>query len=157
MSNNELNRVLDELALVSKQLGYQVYPGYIGEQPRYDFGRSIGQDLHDFWTQYLEFVSTMDGFNIDGFSFYGVKSYHGEHNCLLVFNDELKGIDDGVIPGLILIGTTGTDWFVFNTFKQTWECRDRIAIDDIYESYADLSGLLNSVTERIKAANDINS
>lgn len=158
MSDIDLDKVICSLKELAGTLGYPVNPGFSDPRPDFDFGRDIEYGPFEFWTQYDAFVSRMDGFSIDGFSVYGMKNYQNEHNSLFEYNNELKRVDaftEGAADALIFIGGTGTDVFVYDTITSRWEVRDRIAINELYETYPALTEMLYGVASRICEINDL--
>lgn len=133
-------------------IGYPEIPPYEGQPVEYDFGRKIGSNQPDFWTQYHEFLRLSDGLAADGIYFYGI-ACEGKlaGNRLIDNNDVLRDEDmyDESMDGLIAIGSSNSDIFVYDTKTRTWQSRDRIAIHDINESYATLAELIVSQLHRI--------
>ncbi|BFI71972.1 YrhA family protein [Yersinia pseudotuberculosis] len=133
-------------------IGYPKIPPYEGEVIEYDFGRKIESNQPDFWTQYHEFLRLSDGLAADGVYFYGI-ACEGKliGNRLIDNNDALRDGDmyDESMDGLIAIGSSNSDIFVYDTNTHKWESRDRIAIDDINESYDTLAELIDSQLQRI--------
>ncbi|AHK18292.1 YrhA family protein [Yersinia similis] len=157
-----MRNIVDDLSRVGKILGYMIHPKFTGHVEQHDFGRGIGAVQPDFGDQYLEFVSLMDGFIIDGYSVYGLSNYDEVHNELFEYNDEqtniLREAPELVVDEinyLIFIGSTGTDSFVYDVRTHKWEVRDRIAIDEAYESFDSLVEFLAAQLARIKADNDL--
>lgn len=133
-------------------IGYPPIPPYEGELTKYDFGRKIEHHQPDFWAQYHELLRLSDGLAADGVYFYGV-ACDGKlaGNRLIDNNDALRDGDmyDDSMDGLIAIGSSNSDIFVYDTRSYKWESRDRIAVDSINESYDTLADLIASQSQRI--------
>lgn len=157
MHSNELTNLARDVTGLAQTLGYPVNPPYQGAKPHKTVGTASSSEMQIFWEQYWPFLSCIDGFNIDGYSLLGLGSYHNEQNGLVEYNEGLATAlsGDKAEKKFILIGTSGTDWFVFNLQNHSWESRDRIAIDEVYESFEGLENLVKSIISRIKEANDI--
>ncbi|WP_061324114.1 YrhA family protein [Serratia rubidaea] len=152
----ELPVILKEISSLATELGYPKNPGFNDAEPKHDFGRLIGYGPQDFWHQYMAFVRGIDGFSIDGYSVYGLKNYSDEHNELFEYNDELTTISQKApsayvdsYDNLIVIGHNGTDTFVYDIQSKKWDMRDRIAIDEAYESHDSFESFLSSVVNTI--------
>lgn len=156
-----MSDIVKELQELAELLEYPVYPGFTANLPHYDFGRKIGSQQHDFWVQYGQFIRLMDGFQIDGIRIYGLEN-HGKskYNRLIEYNDELTLISQKApnayvesYDHLIVIGNNGTDTFVYDVRTQKWDMRDRIAIDESYESHDTFESFLSSVVKTIQENN----
>ncbi|QKJ85203.1 hypothetical protein PMPD1_0220 [Paramixta manurensis] len=158
MVKKTLASVAEELKIIAKTLGYPANPGNTGKHTSLMAIEETGANLDDFWQQYLALMALIDGFSIDGFSIYGLRSYRNEHNNFFEYNNGASRTNEPNTKesaSLLLIGSTGTDLFVYDMSSERWEARDRIAIDEAYESYASLAELIESITLRIKNANQL--
>lgn len=157
MQSNDLAEAVREVTDLAEKLGYPVNPPYQGTKPIHAFSSVLDGESENFWSQYFPFLSGVDGFSIDGYSLFGLDSYRDEKNGIIEYNKELASANntEGTSNKFILIGTSGTDWYVYNLIDNAWESRDRIAVDEVYESFTTLTGLIKNIMARIKDANDL--
>ncbi|PKC36261.1 hypothetical protein V462_10400 [Pantoea ananatis 15320] len=157
MLDTEMSGVINNTVDLAQKLGYPVNPPCKEPKPVEGITGDLKAELQSFWSQYLEFVASVDGFSIDGFSIFGLASHGDELNGLAEYNAELSGTESAEEGnrGFIWIGTSGTDWYVYNIPANSWEIRDRIAIDEVYDSFTNFRDLLMSILNRIKEANDL--
>jgi len=157
MLDTEMSGVINNTVDLAQKLGYPVNPPFKEPKPVEGLTGDMKAELQSFWPQYLEFVAGVDGFSIDGYSVFGLASHGDEHNGLAEYNAELSGTESAeeVKREFIWIGTSGTDWYVYNIPANSWEIRDRIAIDEVYNSFTNFRDLLMNILNRIKEANDL--
>jgi len=153
MLDTEMSDVINNTVDMARKFGYPVNPPCKEPKPVEGLTGDMKAELQSFWPQYLEFVAGVDGFSIDGFSIFGLASQHG----LIEYNAEISGTQSAEKGNreFIWIGTSGTDWYVYNIPANSWEIRDRIAIDEVFDSFTNFRDLLISISNRIKEANDL--
>ena len=101
----------------------------------------------EFASEYLAFLSLLNGFDINGYRMYGV---YAEHNIWDVRNVLDSFPFPEIYDGYLQIGMTDLDVLLYNKSNHHFEIRDRIGFDYIVGSYPQLDQFLQVLATSIK-------
>ncbi|MBH1930860.1 YrhA family protein [Serratia rubidaea] len=138
---------------------YVIEPGYTGDIPSIKSTEKQRPLIVNFWSEYHPFLKLMDGFDIDGYELYGISNKSADGNEKINIesanrlSSKLSNDYDEQLENLVIIGGNGTDIFVCDLQSKKWDVRDRIAIDEAYESHDTFESFLSSVVKTIMENN----
>ncbi|SQJ23015.1 Uncharacterised protein [Serratia rubidaea] len=151
--------IVDEIKILASQYEEELPCGVDFDTSiyGYDFEGKIQVAPKEFWRQYREFVELLDGFDIDGFCIFGIKSHFEHGRVILDYNRKNTEIAKNS-PALtfddyqycIIFGDSSMDIYTYDVRTNKWESRDRFQYDNLFISCDTLTEFLMALIPEIR-------
>lgn len=101
---------------------------------------------------YLDFLSSHDGLVAQGVFLYSSipRPYSGGGTALALVEMNLLARDTGFMDGFVELGESDMDCYVFEAGTGTYQVRDKVAFDNVYEAFTSFDRLLSHILDLIE-------